>query len=151
MPPNCRALGQYGSDHQGVYPVYYFGFQTWSFTKCDFTGSESPVGIIQHIFKLCLRCQSLVQNKSKVLTWVVTCNVCSGRVGSFRPLESLYQVNNITTIFCGLIHNSALWHHCCTTPKATSRRSVMLFGSLPLTRMVISFKTHKHISLKLYI
>jgi len=46
--------------------MHHPGCQTPGFTKCALTGPKSPVGLIHHIFQLCLSCQSLVQSDSKV-------------------------------------------------------------------------------------
>ena len=53
-------------NNHGVNPMHYSGFQTPSNTKCVLTGTKYPVGNIHHVIQLCLPCQSLVRNKSKV-------------------------------------------------------------------------------------
>jgi hypothetical protein len=131
-PWSCRSVRAW---YHGVDPMYHPGFQTPGFTKCSLTGAKSPVGLI-HIFQLCLSCQSLVQSESKVwklwncgekkvkkmspryLTLVVSCSLCPLRVSYFRPLESLFLLNETVTIFCGLKDSWVLSHHCCTVPKA---------------------------------
>jgi hypothetical protein len=64
--------------------------------------------------------------------------VCPERVGSFRPLKSLLQVNGTITIFCGLIDSCVLSHHCCTILKASCRSSETLFGNFPRIRIAMS-------------
>jgi hypothetical protein len=53
-------------NNHGVNPMHYCGYQTLSYTKCVLTGPKHPVGHIHHIILLCLPCQSLACNKSKV-------------------------------------------------------------------------------------
>lgn len=38
----------------------------WVSDPSAFAGPESPVGLMNHVFQLCLLCQSPVQNESKV-------------------------------------------------------------------------------------
>lgn len=66
LPPDCGAVCQHGSDYHGVGSLHHPGFQTQAFAKHDLTGLKSLVGLIHHIFHVCIPCQSFVPSKSKV-------------------------------------------------------------------------------------
>ena len=63
--PGHQIVNRQVNNH-GVNPMHYSGFQTPSYTKCILTSPKHPVGNIHHIIQLCLPCQSLARNKSKV-------------------------------------------------------------------------------------
>jgi hypothetical protein len=66
QPPYHGTVDQNGCDHRGVNPVLHPRFESPGLTKCTLMVLESPVGLIYHIFQLCLPCQSLVQSESKL-------------------------------------------------------------------------------------
>jgi len=59
-------MGKYRFDHHGVDPLHHLEYQTPGFTVLALKGPKHPLGYIQHIFQLCIACQSLIQNKSTV-------------------------------------------------------------------------------------
>jgi len=67
------------------------------------TGPKIPVGLIHHILQLYLPSQLLFQNKFKVFDLGGQLQCVSTEGWSFRPLKSLFLVNDSITIFHGMI------------------------------------------------
>jgi hypothetical protein len=65
--PLCTGrIGNYGSYHCGVYPIYHIWFQSPSFSKCASACPEGLVGLINDLIQLIFPCQSIVYSNPKV-------------------------------------------------------------------------------------
>jgi hypothetical protein len=85
--PHYGAKCQIGSDYHGVDQILQSKLQIQGFTKYALIIPEGPVGLIYHIFRLCLPCQSLVQNGSKIFDLTSQLQFISKR--QFIPLGPL--------------------------------------------------------------
>lgn len=74
----------------------------------------------------------------RYLISVISWTLCPVRVGSFRPLKSLFLVNRTITVFCGLIDSWVLEHHCCTILKTSWRSSWTAFQNFPVISISLS-------------
>jgi hypothetical protein len=68
-------------------------------------GPESPVGLVDHNFQLCLPFKFLVQSESKELDLGSQLHFMTREGLFFRPFISIFLVNGNITIFCGFIDN----------------------------------------------